>query len=163
MATHSSILAWKIPWMEEPGRLQSMGSQSVGLKGFPGSSAGKESACNAGDPGTIAGLGRSAGEEVVYPLQYSWASLVALTVKKKNPSVSVDSPILTTVPALWGRLIMWKSVRGRGQRVYGNFRYLPLSFAVNLKLLYSVFKERKKEIYNIALNCRNKSELEIVL
>ena len=28
MATHSSILAWKIPWMEEPGRLQSMGSQS---------------------------------------------------------------------------------------------------------------------------------------
>ena len=30
MATHSSILAWKIPWMVEPGRLQSMGSQSVG-------------------------------------------------------------------------------------------------------------------------------------
>ena len=30
MATHSSILAWKIPWMEEPGRLQSMGSQIVG-------------------------------------------------------------------------------------------------------------------------------------
>ena len=30
MATHSSTLAWKIPWMEEPGRLQSMGSQTVG-------------------------------------------------------------------------------------------------------------------------------------
>ena len=30
MATHSNILAWKIPWMEEPGRLQSMGSQRVG-------------------------------------------------------------------------------------------------------------------------------------
>ena len=30
MATHSSILAWRIPWMEEPGRLQSMGSQRVG-------------------------------------------------------------------------------------------------------------------------------------
>ena len=30
MATHSSILAWKIPWMEEPGRLLSMGSQRVG-------------------------------------------------------------------------------------------------------------------------------------
>ena len=30
MATHSSILAWKIPWMEEPGRLQTMGSQRVG-------------------------------------------------------------------------------------------------------------------------------------
>ena len=31
MAPHSSTLAWKIPWMEEPGRLQSMGSLSVGL------------------------------------------------------------------------------------------------------------------------------------
>ena len=30
MATHSSILAWKIPWTEEPGRQQSMGSQRVG-------------------------------------------------------------------------------------------------------------------------------------
>ena len=30
MAAHSSTLAWKIPWMEEPGRLQSMGSQRVG-------------------------------------------------------------------------------------------------------------------------------------
>ena len=30
MVTHSSILAWKIPWMEEPGRLQSMGSQGAG-------------------------------------------------------------------------------------------------------------------------------------
>ena len=30
MATHSSTLTWKIPWMEEPGRLQSMGSQTVG-------------------------------------------------------------------------------------------------------------------------------------
>ena len=30
MATHSNILAWRIPWMEEPGRLQSMGSQRVG-------------------------------------------------------------------------------------------------------------------------------------
>ena len=29
MATHSSILAWRIPWREEPGRLQSMGSQRV--------------------------------------------------------------------------------------------------------------------------------------
>jgi len=30
MATHSSTFAWKIPWTEEPGRLQSMGSQKVG-------------------------------------------------------------------------------------------------------------------------------------
>ena len=41
------------------------------------SSVGKESACNAGDPGSIPGLGRSAGEGISYPLQYSWASLMA--------------------------------------------------------------------------------------
>ena len=36
MATHSSMLAWKIPWTEEPGRLQSMGSQSwTRLSNFP--------------------------------------------------------------------------------------------------------------------------------
>ena len=38
---------------------------------FPGGSAGKESACNAGDPGSIPGLGRSPGEGIDYPLQYS--------------------------------------------------------------------------------------------
>ena len=39
--------------------------------GFPGSSSGKESACNAGNPGSIIGLGRSSGEKIGYPLQYS--------------------------------------------------------------------------------------------
>ena len=48
MATHSSILAWRIPWTEEPGGLQSMGSQRVGhdwatnTRGFPGDTSGKE-------------------------------------------------------------------------------------------------------------------------
>ena len=51
------------------------------LKGFPVSSAGKKSACNAGDPGLIPGSERSAGEGIDYPLQYSWASLVAQLVK----------------------------------------------------------------------------------
>ena len=45
--------------------------------GFPDSSVGKESTCNAGDPGSIPGLGRSAGGRIGYPLQYSWVSLVA--------------------------------------------------------------------------------------
>ena len=49
--------------------------------GFLDGSAGKESACNAGDPSSIPGLGRFAGEEIGYPLQYSWASLVAQLVK----------------------------------------------------------------------------------
>ena len=49
--------------------------------GFPDSSVGKESPCNAGDPVLIPGLGRSSGEGIGYPLQYSWASLVAQLVK----------------------------------------------------------------------------------
>ena len=43
----------------------------VYIKGFPGGSAGQESACNAGDLGSIPGLGRSPGERKGYPLQYS--------------------------------------------------------------------------------------------
>ena len=50
-------------------------------EGFPDSSVGKESACNAGDPRSIPGSGRSAEEGVGYPLQYSWASLVAQSLK----------------------------------------------------------------------------------
>ena len=51
------------------------------------SSVCKESACNAGDPGSISGLGRSAGEGLGYPLQYSWPSLVAQLVKESSCNV----------------------------------------------------------------------------
>ena len=44
-------------------------------------SVGKESACNAGDPGSITGSGRYPGERIGYPLQYSWASLVVQVIK----------------------------------------------------------------------------------
>ena len=53
------------------------------FRGFPGSSADKESICNAGDPSLIPGLGRAPGEGIGYPLQYSWVSVVAQMVK--NP------------------------------------------------------------------------------
>ena len=53
------------------------------LRGFPGSSVGKQCAHNAGDPDLISGLGRSIGEGIGYPLQYSWAFLVVQLVK--NP------------------------------------------------------------------------------
>ena len=49
--------------------------------GFPHSSVGKESTCSAGDPGSIPRLGRSPGDGVGYPVQYSWASLVVQLVK----------------------------------------------------------------------------------
>ena len=102
MAIHSSILAWRIPEIEEPGGLQSTGSQRVGqysalsisivyliwalwalneitiqkvlniiLNGLPGGSDTKESPWNAGDLGSILGLGRSPGGWHGNLLQYS--------------------------------------------------------------------------------------------
>ena len=55
----------------------------VVMNGFPDSSVGKESTCNAGDPRSIPGSGRFSGEGISYPLQYSWAFLMAQLVK--NP------------------------------------------------------------------------------
>ena len=75
-------------YSEAPSRTQPTALISgVGKDGFPGSSAGKESTCKAGDPSLIPGSGRSPGEGIGYPLQYSWAFLVAQIVK--NP------------PAMW--------------------------------------------------------------
>ena len=66
------------------------------------SSVGKESSCNAGDPGSIPGSGRSTGEGIGYPLQYPWASLVAQLVK--------NLPVMweTWVPSLgWEDPVFW--------------------------------------------------------
>ena len=65
--------------------------------GFPDSSVGKESACNAGDPSSVPWLGRSAGEGIANPLQYSWTSLVAQLVK--NPPAMWET---------WGRSLDWE-------------------------------------------------------
>ena len=72
--------------------------------GFPDSSVGKESTCNAGDPGLIPGLGRSTGEGIVYPLQYSWASLVAQLVK--NLSIMWEN---------WIRSLGWEDPLEKGK------------------------------------------------
>ena len=55
--------------------------------GFPHSSIGKESACNAGDPGSIPGLGRSTGEGIGYTRQYFWASLCGSAGKESAYNV----------------------------------------------------------------------------
>ena len=71
--------------------------------GFPGSSAGKESSCNAGDPSLIPGSGKSAGEGIGYPLQYSWAFLLTQLVKN--------------LPAMWETLVRslgWEDVLEKG-------------------------------------------------
>ena len=90
MATHCSILVWRIPWTSPWGRKESHTTEQLSqyvyeyvYEGFPHSLVGKECTCNAGDPSPIPGSGRSHGEGIGYPLQYSCASLVTQTVK--NP------------------------------------------------------------------------------
>ena len=60
------------------------------------------SACNAGDPSLIPGLGRSAGEGIGYPLQYSWASLVAQLIKN-----------LPTMQETWVQSLGWEDLLRR--------------------------------------------------
>ena len=62
--------------------------------GFPNSSAGKESTCSAGDPSSIPGLGRSTGEGIDNPIQYSRASLEAQLVKNLPASWETWIPSL---------------------------------------------------------------------
>jgi len=83
---NKNISALLIPKSYAPG-LKTLWSENSHFDLTASSSAGKESTCNAGDPGSIPGSGRSPGEGIGYPLQYSWASLVAEMVK--NP------------PAMW--------------------------------------------------------------
>ena len=79
------------------------------MSGLPSSSAGKESACNAGDPDSIPGSGRSPEKGIGYPLQYSWASLVALTVK--NPSAKQET---------WVRSLDWKDPLEEGMATHSS-------------------------------------------
>ena len=74
--------------------------------GFPDSSVGKESACNAGDPSSIPGLGRSAGEGIGYPPQYSWASVAAQLVKN-----------LLTMRETWVRSLGWEDPLEKGKGI----------------------------------------------
>ena len=78
--------------------------------GFPHSSVDKQSTCNAGDPGLIPGLGRSTGEGIGYPLQYSWASLVAQMVKN-----------LSTVWETWVQSLGWEYPLEKGKATHSNF------------------------------------------
>ena len=77
--------------------------------GFPDSSVGKESTCNAEDPGLIPGLGRSSGEGIGYPLQYSWASLVAQLVK--NPSAMWET---------WVQSLGWENPLKKGKATHSS-------------------------------------------
>ena len=76
---------------------------------FTHNSVGKESACNAGDPGSIPGSGRSSGEGVAYPLQYSWASFVIQQVKK---------PLAMRVTWVWS--LGWENPLEKGKATHSS-------------------------------------------
>ena len=77
--------------------------------GFPHSSIGKESTCNAGDSGLIPGLGRSPGEGIGCPLQYSWAFLAAELVK--NPPVMRKT---------WIQPLGWEDTLAKGKATHSS-------------------------------------------
>ena len=97
--------------------LEKLGSY---LSGFPHSSVGREYACNVGDPSSIPGLGRPPEEGIGYPLQYSWACLVAQVVKN-SPSVQGtwvwslgwEDP-LEEVMAAHSSILAWRILTDRG-------------------------------------------------
>ena len=76
---------------------------------FPGSSAGKESTCNAGDSGSIPGSGRSPGEGIGYLLQCFWASLVAQLVKN-----------LLAMWETWVRSLGWEDPLEKGKATHAS-------------------------------------------
>ena len=72
-------------------------------------SVGKESACNAGDPNSIPGLGKSSGEGIGHPLQYSWAFLVAQLVKN-----------LPEVRETWVQSLGWEAPMEEGKATHSS-------------------------------------------
>ena len=78
-------------------------------------SVGKETACNAGDPGLIPGLGRSGWRGIGYPLQYSWASLVPQLVKNPPamretwfPSLGWEDPLEKGKATHYSSILAWR-------------------------------------------------------
>ena len=91
----------------------------AGYLGLCGSSAGKESACNSRDPGSMPGSGRSLGEGIGYPLQYSWVSLVIQQVKNLPTmretwlqSLGWEDPVEEGI-ATHSCILAWRIPKGR--------------------------------------------------
>ena len=80
-----------------------------GRSGFPDSPPGKESACNAGDPGPIPGSGRSDGEWIGYPFQYSWASLLTQMIKN-----------LSAMQETWVQSLGWEDPLEKGMATHSS-------------------------------------------
>ena len=101
----------------------------IKTRGFPESALGKESACNAGDPSLIPGWGRSTGDRIGYPLQYSWASLVAGLVKN-----------LPAMPETWvqsnlGLILGWEDPVEKGKATHSSIVAWRVPWAYGLEYI----------------------------
>ena len=124
--THSGPVVFCIPWHMIQGSIL-MGGMVLRMLpwGSPGRSAGKESIYNARDTSSIPGSGRSPGEEIVFPLQYCWASLVAQTAKNLPAmwetwvqSLGWEDPLEEGMATLSS--IAWRIPMGRGAWLPGS-------------------------------------------
>ena len=103
---------------------------------FPGSSAGKESARNAEDPSLIPGSGRSPGKRIGYALQYSWASLVAQTVK--------NSPAMLET---WVQSLGWENLLEDGMATHSSILAwrIPMDRGAWWAIVHGVSKSRTQQ------------------
>ena len=108
------------------------------LLGFSGSSTGKESACNAGDPSSILGSGRSPGEGRGYPLQYSWASLVAQTVK--NPPAMRETQVQS---------LSWEDPLEKGMATHSSILAWRIPWTEKTGALQPMGSQRVRYVYGV--------------
>ena len=94
---------------------------------------GKESTCNVGDPSSIPGSGRSPGKRMGYPLQYSWASLVAQMAK--NPSAMLE---------IWDLSLGWEDPLEEGMTTHSSILAwrIPMDRGVWRATIHGVAKNR---------------------
>ena len=115
---------------------------------FPDSSVGKESICDAGDPGSIPGSGKSPEEGIGYPLQYSWTSLVAQLVKKPPTMWRPGfNPWVGKIPRRRGRLpipVFWP---GEFHGLYSPWGHKESDTTEQLSLPLNVRIKFKKKLY----------------
>ena len=129
-------------------------------RGFPDSSVSKESACNAGDPGSIPGWGRSAGEEIGYPLQYSWAFLGAQLVKN-----------LRAMWETWVWSLGWEDPLEKGKATHSSMQKWrevtqscptlcdPMNSSLPASSVHGIFQARVLEWVAISPVCREENKI----
>ena len=120
----------------------------------PGNSAGKESTCSAEDPSSIPRSERSPGEAIGYPLQYSWASLLAQMVKN-----------LPTRWETWVRSLAWEDPWRRGMATHSSIlaQRIPMDRGAWQATVHGVAKSWTERVSTSAILNYSKSHVEATI